>query len=136
MSKVVTRTKQPSKALLHLHEKLVSDELSLQIISKRVADAKEMMLKLFQQEGLNAVTTKEGTSYLARSQTRATKVIDVKDYQKKLNNDDAFYQSVKVAAGEAAKLLSKKELEAITTEIPAKLGDLVVEVTVNLQKKV
>lgn len=79
---------------------------------------------------ISSVEIEEATAAMVRSSGKAQNIIDPKKLYSKVSEAD-FFSSVSVLVTKAKELLGQKELDKITSTIPAKLGEEKLKITVS-----
>ncbi len=110
------------KSIATLQKKASEAEAALK---KAEAELFDTMTKC----GLTSVSYGASSAEIVRSAGKATNVIDIKALHKKLPLSD-FLECVTVSVTKAKEMVAAKELAAITSTIPGKVGEPKLKVTI------
>lgn len=109
-------------------QSIAEKEDEIASLSSSLAALKEELEQEMRAGRLTSVTEGQYTAAIVRPSGKAQNVIDAHKFYDLVEQED-FFGAVSVSVSKAKELLGQKELDKITTKIPAKPGDEVLKIT-------
>lgn len=137
MAQRIRRIRGVSKATQStLHEKRAKELLQLisniEVEISELQDALKANLEELESEmkegGIDKLTKGNATATFVRSAGKSQNIVDPKKFHSCVDEKD-FYSAISVSITKAKELLGQKELDRITTTIPAKVGEEKLKIT-------
>lgn len=96
--------------------------------TREAAERETALFGLMTAGAVDRVEVADAVAEVTQSAGKASNIIDVKAFRKKVSDDD-FLACISVGVTKAKEVLGQKELDKITTTIPGKTGEKKLKIT-------